>query len=100
MTKVVVKAAVEEVKAGGVEGVGVVGSSVGVSNKWGVKPCGELVMTKVVVSAGVEEVKDREVEGAGVVGDRSSVGVSDKLLVVGFSVVVLLVLLPDTVDIR
>ena len=68
--------------------------------RWGVKPCGELVMTKVVVSAGVEEVKDREVEGAGVVGDRSSVGVSDKLLVVGFSVVVLLVLLPDTVDIR
>ena len=68
--------------------------------RWGVKPCGELVMTKVVVSAGLEEVKDREVEGAGVVGDRSSLGVSDKLLVVGFSVVVLLVLLPDTVDIR
>ena len=68
--------------------------------RWGVKPCGELVMTKVVVSAGLEEVKDREVEGAGVVGDRSSLGVSDKLLVVGFSVVVLLVLLPDTMDIR
>ena len=87
LTKVVVKAAVEEVKAGGVEGVGVVGSSVGVSNeldvgasvvvagdgemRWGVKPCGDVVD---VLTVGVLRLLD------------------------GF--VNFVVLLPDTVDIR
>ena len=41
--------------------------------RWGVKPCGDVVMTKVVDSAAVEEVKAREEEGAGAVGNRVGV---------------------------